>query len=369
MTSYEFPPVGGGGGQVARAIAQRLVAFGNEVDFVTMGFPGLSRVEKQSRLKIYRVPNLRRSIRHCSVLEAATYLIGAVPIILKLLRERQYNILHSHFIFPDGLLGLYAARVAKLPFIITAHGTDVPNHNPYRVKFLHKSLRPLWRLLTSSASQIVCPSKTLRSLVENTNPRARTTIIPNGIDSSHFNPNTPKTKRILSVARMVRSKGLQYLLQALQGFRSDYEIVIVGDGPYGPELKKLATKLAVQVNFAGWLDNKSIELRRLYETSRIFVFPSEAENCPLSLLEAMAAGSSIVTTKGTGCSDIVGDSAILVPPRDSAAIRLGLEKLASHPELAEELGSAARTRFEHSFSWKLIMDRYCKIYTRYAQNV
>ncbi len=369
MTSYELPPLGGGGGQMVGELARRLAAMGDEVDLVTMGCAGLSRVERHSRLTIYRVPSLRRNLRFCTVLEAASYLLGAVPVISRLLRERDYNLVHSHFILPDGLLGFYAAQIAGLPFIITAHGTDVPYHNPRRVRFLHRCLRPLWQLLTSRASRIVCPSELLRSRVEHGNCRARTTVIPNGFDPSRFDLARPRAKRVLVVTRMVESKGVQYLLQALQGFRSDYEVMLVGDGPYSANLKRFVTELEVQVSFAGWLDNGSAELKHLYETSRIFAFPSEVENCPLALLEAMAAGLAIITTHDTGCAELVGDTAILVPPRDPAAIRVALNELVSRQGLAEALGAAARARLERSFNWVSVVDRYREIYRSHARSV
>ena len=368
MTSYELPPVGGGGGQVAKTLAMKLAALGDEVDLITMGFPGLPRVERHNRMVIHRIPSLRRNLRSCSVPAAASYLAGAMPILPRLLRERRYDLVHSHFIFPDGWLGLYASWMAKVPLILTAHGTDVPGHNPHRVRLLHSCLKPAWRLITSRASRIVCPSELLESRVKQANPDARTTVIPNGLDPERFDPAVPKTRRVLVVARLVESKGVQYLLHAFQGFRPDYEIVLVGDGPFGDDLRKLAKELSVRVSFTGWLNNDSAELKCLFETSRIFAFPSLAENCPITLLEAMAAGCAIITTHSTGCAEVVGDAALLVPPHDPSAIRAALDGLANSQELMDTLGAAARARVEQSFSWKHLVDRYREIYRSHAGN-
>jgi glycosyltransferase involved in cell wall biosynthesis len=366
MTSYEFPPVGGGGGQVAKTLAMKVAALGDEVDLITMGYRGLPRFERHDRMVIHRVPSLRRDLRYCSVPAAASYLACAMPILPRLLRERRYDIVHSHFIFPDGWLGLYASWMADAPLILTPHGTDVPGHNPHRVRVLHECLKPTWRLITSRATRIVCPSGILESRVKQANTNARTTVIPNGLDPDRFDAASPKTRRVLVVARLVESKGVQFLLRALQGFRSDYEVVVVGDGPYGDDLKKLSRELSVRVTFTGWLDNDSAELKRLFETSRIFAFPSLAENCPITLLEAMAAGCAIVTTHGTGCAEVVGDAALLVPPRDPSAIRTALDQLAGRPDLMDALGAAARARVERSFSWEHVVDMYREIYRSHA---
>ncbi len=367
MTSYELDPIGGGGGQFAGKLARHLTANEDKVDLLTMGFSGLSSVETHGRLTIYRAPCIRRNLRYCSVPEATSYLLGALPLISKLLKTQQYNLVHTHFIFPDGLLGLYTALVYKLPYIITAHGTDVPNHNPHRVRMLHKILHPLWRIVTTKASCIVCPSELLRTKLKHANVTARTASIPNGFDPNRFEPSKPKANRLLVVTRLVETKGVQYILQALQGFRPDYEVVVVGDGPYREDLENLARQLDIPVKFVGWIENDSLELKFLYETSRIFLFPSEVENFPVVLLEAMAAGMSIITTQGTGCAEVVGNDAILVPPRDSAAIRKALNMLVSHLGLAEALGVAARARLERLFSWRTVIDRYREIYRNHAR--
>jgi glycosyltransferase involved in cell wall biosynthesis len=162
---------------------------------------------------------------------------------------------------------------------------------------------------------------------------------------------------------------VQFLLQALKGLQIDYEVVLVGDGPYSHELKKNVCELDIPVRFTGWIDNDSNELKHLYETSNIFVFPSETENCPLVLLEAMAAGLAIITTRDTGCAELVGEDALLVAPRDPRAIRSALLELINNPELIEALGTAARARLERIYSWGAISDRYREIYKQYARFV
>ncbi len=105
----------------------------------------------------------------------------------------------------------------------------------------------------------------------------------------------------------------------------------------------MAKQLNVPAKFYGYVDNNSPELRELYETASIFVFTSESENFPIVLLEAMAAGAAIITTSGTGCAEVVGDAAILVPPRDPEAIRAALEQLESRSGAGGE-ARARRTR-------------------------
>lgn len=362
MLCYEFPPIGGGGAQVVRGLAGELVASGHDVDLVTMGFRGLPREEETEGVRVHRVPCLRRKEFVCTAPEAATYAASAFPAVLRLAAEARPDIVHAHFIFPDGFLAWSTHRRTGLPYVITAHGSDVPGYDPHRLKAAHRLLAPLWSSVTGGARRIVCPSESLRSLVARRGRGDRTVVVPNGIDPGRFDPNRKKNERILVATRMLERKGVQHVLAALARFPRPVGVDIVGDGPFLPELRRTARELGVDARFAGWLDGGSPELKELFETSGIFVFPSEAENFPNVLLEAMTAGMAIVTTAGTGCAEVVGDAAVLVPPKNPAAIREALPALLDNPALREILGTSARARVEKLFSRRAVAGRYAEIY-------
>jgi glycosyltransferase involved in cell wall biosynthesis len=83
-------------------------------------------------------------------------------------------------------------------------------------------------------------------------------------------------------------------------------------------------------------------------------------------MEAMAAGLAIITTKGTGCAEVVGDSAVLVEPKNPEAIRAALNALATDTNLRRKLGQAARKRSEDNFSWAAVAKSYVELYQRYS---
>lgn len=366
MLSYEFPPVGGGGAKVVYGLSEELVRLGHEIDLVTMGFDDLPSYEQVNGVNVYRVPCVRIKESVCSTPEMASYVFSAIHSVLKLVKRNHYNINHTHFIFPDGLVSFIIKRLAGLPYIITAHGSDVPGYNPNRFKFGHKLFSPAWGRITRSAEQIICPSESLKSLVIKHGPNDKIAVIPNGIDINKFRPDANKRRRILLVSRMFERKGLQYFLRALEGLDLEYEVNIVGDGPYLRTLRQIAGELKITARFWGWLENTSRELKELYETSSIFVFTSESENFPVVLLEAMAAGMTIITTKDTGCAEVVGEAALLVEPRNPIAIRSALVKLMSNPDLCKEFGQAARRRLEYNFSWHAVAKQYSDLYGEYA---
>jgi glycogen synthase len=104
MLCYEYPPIGGGGAKVVAGLTSELVRQGHEVDLITMGFKNLQRNSKSKNLNIYYVSCFRLKSNVCTPVEMLTYLIMALPLILKLCRQNNYDINHTHFIYPDGIL-------------------------------------------------------------------------------------------------------------------------------------------------------------------------------------------------------------------------------------------------------------------------
>lgn len=364
--SYEYPPLGGGGAKVVNSLTDQMLSRGLEIDLVTMAYQNLPREESSKNFNIFRIPCLRRNESVCHPHEMLPYLILAIPKVLGLASKNRYSVNHTHFIFPDGVLAYLARRFKGIPYVITAHGSDVPGYNPDRFQFLHKVLAPLWAVVARNAETIICPSAHLQELIHSVDPRVKTTVIPNGIDLDRFDPSRPRKRQALVVTRMVERKGVQFLIEALAGWDHDFDVKIVGDGPYLPELRRKAKDLQVNVEFLGYVDNKSQEFRDLFETSEVYVFTSSSENFPIVLLEAMTAGTAIITSNDTGCAEAVGDCAMLVPPKNPGAIKKALQDLFSDPELCASLRAKGRQRVETMFSNDSVTERHLELYRSIA---
>ena len=359
---YEFPPIGGGGSKVVYGLSKELSRLGHKIDVVTMGFGDLPPHERIDNIDIYRLNRFRRRQHMCGTVEMVRHDIAAVPFVLDLVRRNNYDLNHTHFIFPDGLTALVARKLTGLPYIITAHGSDVPKYNPDRFRIQHRLLAPVWKAIVNDSARIVCPSNHLRGLLDARHHRARTSIIPNALDPGKFRHDRAKQNRVLMVTRMFPRKGVQKFLAAMRDTGISIEANIVGDGPYLETLRQMAAETNAKARFWGWLDNDSAELRELYETSSIFVFLSESENFPINLLEAMAAGMAIVTSAGSGCSEVVGNAALKVNPDSPAEIGDALRTLITDTDFARGLGAEARRRFDRCFTWPAVAKRYDGLY-------
>jgi len=362
MICYEYPPLGGGGGHVVKGLIGQLLELGHEVDLITMGFKNIPPYEQFNNFSIFRINCIRRSMVVCHSYEMMSYLLMALPKAVRLTSKKNYDIIHAHFVFPDGILAYLLSQQTGIPYIITTHGSDVPGFNPDRFVLMHKLLRPLWVKILQSCSQVICMSQFLETLLKNAMPEADTVIIPNGFPVGRFNRQVRKADRILIVTRMFKRKGVQYFLKAVDKLKLGYEIHIMGDGPYLHELRQQAISIDSQVEFHGFVENHSKKFTKLMEASKIFVFPSESDNFPIVLLEAMDAGLAIITTKNTGCEEVVGNTALLVNPGNVDELRKAILELVSSPIKCSAYGKMAQKRIDHKFSWHAVARKYVQIY-------
>lgn len=370
--SYEFPPIGGGGSGVVKGLSEEFVRMGHDVDVVTMGFPGLPEKDIVNGIAVYRVECGRKSESKCTAREALRYVFKAKTKVRSLLSKHDYDIVHTHFIFPDGIVALHVVAPTRIPFVITAHGSDVPGYNPKLFfRLVHPFLVHFWRQVTRASALLVSPSETLARLIEAGKPGTPVAVIPNGISADKFTPDQKKDQ-ILVATRLVQRKGVQYLLKALADKSISWPAVIVGSGEYENELRTLNEKLGAPAKMIGWISNESDEFRDLLQQSAAYVLPSDFENFPVCLLEAMAAGSAIVTTRGHGCEEVVGDAAELVTTatedkeRCVQEMRAALQRITTEPGYAQSLGQRARARLENNFTWQAVSRKYVAAYDEYA---
>jgi glycosyltransferase involved in cell wall biosynthesis len=367
MLNHEFPPVGGGASPVTFDLCRHLVKSGHRVDVVTMHFGKLPRFETIEGINIYRTPAIRKRDNICHTYELATYMPGAIGKVFRLINQQKYDIIHCHFLVPGGLLAYLVSKFSHIPFIVTCHGTDVPGHNPERFGFVHKLIAPAWRFLAKRVHLITAPSQFLKQLILKNCPNARVQVIPNGIYIDRYRP-TEKTSSILMCSRIFQFKGFQYAIQAIKELQIDWQTNIIGDGPYLSELKKLAHGSKSPIKFWGWLDKSDPGFYDLFKKSSIFIFPSEAENFPTVLLEAMAAGIAIITSTAGGCPEVIEDAGLTVHPRNTEHIKVNLNRLMESNKLRDQLSQKALDRIQQ-FTWDSVTRMYVSSYRQILQSV
>lgn len=365
MLNLEYPPLGGGAAPVTRGLARALVSRGHAVDVVTMGYRGLPREETEDGVRIFRVPGIRSRLELSHVHELATYVWSALRKAGTLSRAASYDLCHCHFILPTGIIPYALKRSPGFPpYVITSHGSDVPGFNPDRFTLLHRFTPPLLRRILRHAAGLIVPSAALRHLIEQqfAGSIPPLTQIANGIEPERFTGQR-KESRILVATRLFERKGVQHVIEALAAIPDhNHELEVAGDGPQRAALEGQAHDRGVSARFHGWLPREALD--RLYERSRIFVLASLSDNFPVSLLEAMAAGCAVITTRAGGCPEVVGDTGLVVEPGDVQGLQEAMTRLIRQPAFAEELGGRAAKRVRELFGWPAIVSQHEAVYDK-----
>jgi glycosyltransferase involved in cell wall biosynthesis len=166
---------------------------------------------------------------------------------------------------------------------------------------------------------------------------------------------------MLSLGRLVRTKGLDYLIRAMVDI--DHKLILCGKGPDLGRLKKLAVKYGVtdRVEIKGFVPEA--EKERLMGTCKFFVMPSLFESFGLAAVELMSHGRPVVCTDVNGLPETVGNAAVIVGPKDHIGLADAINSLLSDAEKRKELGINARKRAE-SCLWKYHIDKIEDVYRK-----
>jgi glycosyltransferase involved in cell wall biosynthesis len=342
--TQEYPPVGGGAASVSRQIAARLSTLGHEVVVLTMGFAGSAEYEESDGVRIFRTPAKRAHADRCTVPEMARFVISAIRTIRRHPEWAETSVCHSHFIVPGGLIALYLKWSAQVPYVITCHGSDVIGYNR-RFRFVYPFVATVWRRVVRQADVVTVASQFLAERVARRKHDASVAVIPNMVETERFRP-LEKTRSILVVGRLVPSKRVGDLLDALAGLDiPEWKIDIVGDGPMAAALRRQASRsgLVDRVRFHGWIPNDSPSLRELYGRAFLFVSTSYLENMSVAQLEALSAGCRVIATNVGGSTEVPGTK--FFKPGDVRALRdLILSELADFRPATTPAGRAPQHR-------------------------
>jgi glycosyltransferase involved in cell wall biosynthesis len=362
VLTIEYPPLGGGASPMAHEINKNYIARGHQITVVTMPFNGLPGEEIVDDVQIFRVP-CRRSKMHISYPpEHISFLFAARKFLKKYLPEHPQDVCHAHFIIPTGLLARWAKKKFNIPFIIKAHGSDVPGFNPDRFYFLHLLSPPLLRNIIKYSSGIVVPSLYLKSLLQKVTreEQAKVIHIPNGINTDYFVP-AKKEKTIFSSGRLLERKGFQHLIEAVSKEDPGYTVHICGDGPMMDRLKHQAGKSKTPIVFHGWIDNRDELYKSLLAQATFYCLVSSNENASTSLMEAMSSGCVVITSDVSGCPETVSDTGICIQPGNSELLLEILKSLINDEALRSALMTAARQRAVEKYGWHAITDKYLEL--------
>ncbi len=381
VLNYEYPPIGGGAGEVSKFLAEGYARRGHWVRVLTARWGDLPSSETvDEHLQIRRIFAFRKAKDHCTVPQMMAFAALAIPSAVRLAFRWRPHVIHCHFAIPVGSVAWVVERLRGIPFIVTLHGGDVRGFVPEQTDRYFRLVAPMARRIVRRARYAVAVSEGLRALAAQSYSDARLTVIPNGVDVETFRPDPakgsapgsgpeerPSTVRIVAAARFTPQKGLHRLIEAVQILRESrvdgFTVDIYGGGPLEGELKALSTRLGTddRVRFPGWISRA--DLACALGHADVFAIPSEIEGMPVACLQAMASGLAIVGSRTTGIEEVVADriNGLLVEVGDVRALSAALERLIRDRELLARMGAESRRIACEQFRWEVIVDRYLEL--------
>ncbi|MBA7487160.1 D-inositol-3-phosphate glycosyltransferase [subsurface metagenome] len=369
MLNYEFPPIGGGAANAHRCLLQQYAGSSDlKVDVLTSApKPGFFTESFADNVTIYKVGLHKKELHFWRKTEVIEWLFKAKFHYRKLLRENDYDLAHAFFGFPTGWLCYRTAD--KLPYIISLRGSDVPGEHA-RLKLDYKILGPVFAAIWKKAAALVAPSEGLKNRALKFLPSVAIEVIPNGVELERFGPaetaQEPQILRLLTVGRLSVTKRMEILIDAVEILHRDgcnVHFTMVGGGQLQQKLKQIVSEknLGNIIEFTGRIDSE--DMPQVYRQNDIFISASSTEGMSNAMLEAMASGLPIITTRCEGVDELIADNGLVVEDANAEEIAKAVKALADDRQLYKQMSLAARRQAEQ-FTWGRVAEKYLALYER-----
>jgi glycosyltransferase involved in cell wall biosynthesis len=341
--------------------------------------PPLSRLEQYARFRRVPVHDRRSGVeiahprfvvgpgRSLYPFEARAYAAGIERTVARIHATFPFDLVHAHFIYPEGVVAARVARRYDVPFVVTEHA-------PW-TRWLDQLGIARQAVPAARAAAMIMPVSTsvLGTIRAYAGESARATVVPVGVDEDLFTLGDESARRadqILYVGLINFNKGIDILLAAMARLAAQGapgRLLLAGGSFYRntrlqeERLREQAAALGLgdRVTFLGRL--LPAEVARLMAASAVVVLPSRAESFGAVLVEALASGTPVVATRCGGPEDIVQDGVgELVPVEDPVALADALRRVLADP------GRYDRRRLRRfaleRFGWDAIVDRVHDVY-------
>lgn len=289
---------------------------------------------------------------------------GLIKIIKNLYNRENIDIVHLHSCIWGGIGAVSASRKLNIPLVITEHSSY---YSRYRVKMIEKLIL---RYSFKSANKVISVSNSLREIISKY--KSNIEVIPNMVDCDKVLSIINKKNNLgeegqftfLSLCYLKKNKGVDILIRAFSTYfrGKEVKLIIAGDGPERESLENLSKELGIleQVEFKGALNRD--EVYKVMSNCNIFVLPSRFETFGVVLIEALANGKPVISTRNGGANDIVTDeNGILVDIDDIEGLGKAMVDLKLNYNKYNE--EEIRNSCINKYSKKIITRQLEKVYS------
>lgn len=298
------------------------------------------------------------------------FVAGQYVSARRVIKSCRIDVVHAHWLVPQGLVALLAKAFSKTPYVVTSHGGDL-----FGLKGRFATWLKRWVARRASHMTVVSSAMIEEATRLGLAP-ASIEVVPMGADlRGRFSASSAVERRantLLFVGRLVPKKGLPHLLAAMPLILARKPDAVLEIAGFGPERGRLEADVAAlgigeSVRFLGALPQQS--LPALYRRASVFVAPfvrdasGDQEGLPVALMEALGCGCPVVVGDVAGVRDLLGEEAlqVLVDPRDPCALANAVCDVLDQPVAAAERASVLRDVALERVDWDRIASRYATI--------
>jgi len=274
----------------------------------------------------------------------------------------EFDIVHAHTLFPDGLACAHWLENHSPKLIVTSHGSDVHS--------IYPKVKELLDPLLNRADMFIPVSQYLGDFLREWGvPEKRMTVIFNGFKTEEFKRLDVELKKpnlVMYLGRIDKVKRVDLLIQAINVCNPKVHLMIAGDGTERKACEELVEKLGLQerVQFLGMI--KRNEVPCFLVTGSLLCLFSTREGWPTIIFEALASGTPILATDAGGTSEAISDPRLgKVVPIESTPEQLSQEIEAA---LAKEWDYQYIRNYAYTFSWDYIAEQLVKVYKSILQS-
>jgi teichuronic acid biosynthesis glycosyltransferase TuaC len=285
--------------------------------------------------------------------------LASLALAKRLHREKRFDCIDAHFVYPDGFAAVRLGRKLHLPVVVSARGSDIHRYSSFRL------IRPMLRWTLARADGAIAVSADLKNRMSALGiPESKIQVISNGVDIERFQPRDAKSARkqlglpeegflLVSVGSLIESKGHHLLIAAvaeLARFFPQLRLYILGEGDYRLALEQLVREKKMQDRVFFFGNRPNEELTLWFNAANLSCLMSSREGWPNVVSEALACGTPVLATRAGGIPEIITSSEVgMFVERNVQAIAVGLERALTKPWNRAEIARHSRSR-----SWDMV---------------
>ncbi|MBI5540397.1 MAG: glycosyltransferase family 4 protein [Bacteroidia bacterium] len=375
ILNYEYPPLGGGAGNITKQLAENFAKQQNNVVVITTGFNDLPETDNHlENLEIIRLNSKRKYLHSSNPIEMLSWMRKSVKYLSVYLKENSFDICLANFSIPGGYVAKQIKNKFKIPYCILSHGHDIPWYYKRQMFVYHLALyffiksickKSLLNFVQTEFMKINIDKFLGKRLVN------KNVIISNGVyltdEVIYDRKDEPFT--VIFVGRFVKQKDPLTILKALRRLKKmdiSFRLFLIGDGPMRKKMEKFVNKNKLENTiFTGWVSQT--EVQKYYQKSHVMVTPSLAEGMSVANMEALSAGVFLIATPVSGNKEMLScfNNGALIDSGNYNEIANQLQKFYFQQFLPKNLlAQNSALEFVQKYNWQVISEQYIEAFRK-----